>query len=298
MPGGVDRVRERHEQHDRAQQRRCVAMKRMPATNPPLRVARPPSPRAIGRRRSDAATRARHEARDEHRRDDEPAASTTSAGTGPSSATSAPATPAPTIVAVRCTADCAPAARASGIRASAARSGMSDGLRGVAGRVEQAAEEHEREQHAERQADGGAEHRDREHGEPARDIRDDARGAVAEPVDEHAAEGAADDERHRREHARDARRERRAGLRQGDDRDRDERDRVAAEREELGREEARARRQRGRRRVAVIDSRVLREGVGDPAHRPRALARLAAARPPLLAHRLELGGRARGTRRA
>ena len=81
-----------------------------------------------------------------------------SAGTGPNSATSAPATPAPTMVEVRWTADCAPAARASGIRASFARSGTSDGLRGVAGRVEQAAEEHEREQHAERQSDRGAEH--------------------------------------------------------------------------------------------------------------------------------------------
>ena len=78
------------------------------------------------------------------------------------------------------------------------------------------------------------------------------------------------------------------GLREGDDRDRDERDRVAAEREELGRVEA----TRGAGRAERVARHRLgpRERVGDPAHRPRALARLAAARPPLLAHGVELGG--------
>ena len=100
-------------------------------------------------------------------------------------------------------------------------------LGGVPRGVEQAAEEDEQEQQPERQAARQREDGDRQHGEPAGEVGQDARGAVAETVDHRAAQGAADDHRHGREHPGDAGGESGSGRPEHIERNGDHGDRVA-----------------------------------------------------------------------
>ena len=161
-----------------------------------------------------------------------------SALTGPTRATSVPAMPAPSIDAVRCTVACAPVARVMGVWASSTTSG-SWATRavdpGVSSRLL-------RKTRASSSGNGSmpepGEHRDGEHGQAARGVRDDARAPPAEAVDQHAAEGAADDDRHGREHAGEPGGERGSGERQHVERHGDRRDRIAGARDAVGREQA------------------------------------------------------------
>ena len=142
--------------------------------------------------------------------------------------------------------------------------------RRLAGRVEERSGEDEREQRGERQADRVVEDRDAEHGDAAREVGDDARAPVAEPVDDDAAERGGDDERKEREEADEAGLGDAAGRLEHEPGDRELREAVARDRDRIRGEEA----EEGRS-LLIGRAPAARGGRGGaaaaPARRPRGL---------------------------
>ena len=114
--------------------------------------------------------------------------------------------------------------------------------RRLARRVEERSGEDERQQRCERQADRVVEDRHAEDGSAAREVGDDARPPVPEPVDDDAAEGGRDHERKEREEADEPGLGNAPRRLEHEPRDRELRQAVARDRDRVRGEEAEERR--------------------------------------------------------